>query len=303
MTKDIVPQGVGISFPYVYGAPAAHLYPNVSVSIETITPEVAERMLGANIRNRDINDTTVVMAALRNDEWELNGATIVFDENGILRDGQHRLYSCMKTGKTIVSVVVRGINGESQITMDTGTRRALRDYTKMRGYKDYSTVATLGLALYLIDNYGLTAYVSAHYGGKTTYKSVINFIDTVYSPRIEPLVSDVRGITKKYKHVNAGVIGGAFDAFRVAGEENYRVFLEQLLNRRTACVSVRLLQNVFEKQSSEQIRAKRLTDKYVMAYIIKAWNAYMRGDDIKLLKFTQGGANPEKFPEVFLGYE
>lgn len=303
MSKDIVPQGIGISFPYVYGVPAAHLYPSVSVSIETITPEMAEKMLGTNIRNRDINDTTVVMAALRNDEWELNGATIVFDENGILRDGQHRLYSCVKTGKPIDTVVVRGVKGESQITMDTGTRRALRDYTKMRGYKDYSVVATLGLALYLIDSFGLTAYVSSHYGGKTTYKSVINFIDGAYSSRIAPLVANVRCITKKYKHVNSGVIGGAFDAFRAAGEENYQAFIDQLLNKQAACVSVRLLQNMFEKQSSEPIRAKRLTDKYVMAYIIKAWNAYMRGDDIKQLKFTQGGANPEKFPEVFLGYE
>ena len=29
----------------------------------------------------------------------------------------------------------------------------------------------------------------------------------------------------------------------------------------------------------------------------------MQGDDIKQLKFIQGGANPEKFPEIFYGYD
>jgi len=33
------------------------------------------------------------------------------------------------------------------------------------------------------------------------------------------------------------------------------------------------------------------------AYIIKAWNAYREGRDVKLLHFRVGGATPERFPE------
>lgn len=299
MTND----SISITFPAIYGERVEHLYPGVSVTIERITPDVAEKMLGMNIKNRDINSKSIVITALQNGEWELNGATIVFDENGILRDGQHRLHACVKTGKPITSVVVRGVKGEAQITMDTGTKRALRDYTKMMGYPDYSTVATIGLALYLVDVYGIEAYVSSHRGGKATYKAVIDFIERAYPSRIEPIVGDTRSVMNKYKHINSGIMSVAFDAFRAVSNEDYQEFMEQILNRHPACVSVRLLQNAFEKQSAEPIRAKRLPDKYVLAYTIKAWNAYMRGDDVKQLKFRQGGANPEAFPEVLGGFE
>ena len=30
--------------------------------------------------------------------------------------------------------------------------------------------------------------------------------------------------------------------------------------------------------------------------VIKAWNAYRNGDELRLLRFKPGGANPEKFP-------
>jgi hypothetical protein len=36
---------------------------------------------------------------------------------------------------------------------------------------------------------------------------------------------------------------------------------------------------------------------FLTAIMIKAWNAYRRGDSIGLLSFKSGGAKPERFPE------
>jgi hypothetical protein len=42
---------------------------------------------------------------------------------------------------------------------------------------------------------------------------------------------------------------------------------------------------------------ERLRADVLVALIIKAWNSYRRGDEIRLLAFKTGGAHPEKFPE------
>lgn len=292
-----------ISFPFVYGENVERMYPNVRISIERITPDIAEKMLTTNISNRDINRFSAVMTALENNEWELNGATIIFDESGILIDGQHRLTACVRTGKPICTIVVRGISHNTQVTMDTGISRKLRDYTKMRGFKNYSTVASVGLALYIVDNYGLRAYFMSHRGGKATYKAVINFIDDNYEQRIKPLVDDVRAMQAKYRKVNSGTISAVFDAFTAAGKDDYEEFVKQLTHASPACVSIRILQTALSKNATTTDRVKQLTQKHIAAYMIKTWNAYITGVEIKQLKFNQGGAHPESFPEVFLGYE
>lgn len=300
MTNDIVPQGVGISFPYVYGAPAAHLYPNVSVSIETITPEAAERMLVTNINNRDPKREPLEKAII-NGEWVLNGATIVFDVDGVLIDGQNRLIACIRAGKPIDSIVVRGIPRSAQITMDTGVKRALADYLKLMGYPNYTAVGAVGLALYRSDAYGLEGAFSLTKSSKDTIKTVFDFIQEEYPTRIKPLVDVSKSVQRQIQGIQTGTIGALLDAFGGAGKANIDAFVQQLLNKAPACTSVRLLQDRLSKNAAS--KDGKMPQKLVAALIIKAWNAYMRGDDIKQLKFAQGGANPEKFPEVFLGYE
>lgn len=308
MTDNSV-HGIGsnlqISFPYVYGENIERMYPNVRISIERITPEVAEQMLTANIGNRDIKKSSIVYKVLQDNEWEMNGATIVFDEHGVLRDGQHRLSACVKSGKSIESVIVRGVKPESQITMDTGSRRALRDYTKMRGYKNYSHVATVGLALYIVNRYGLRSYFMDSHGGKATYKATISYIDTHYDTFISEIVDDVLAIQRAYpgKSIPAGPVAAVLNMFKGADEEDYAEFIAQLTNRRPACVSVRSLQDKLRKYVKKSEPKRKTTNKELAAFFVKTWNAYMRGDDIKQLKFAQGGAHPESFPDVFLGYE
>ena len=289
-----------ISFPYVYGTNAAHVYPHVAISIETITPEIAEKMLVTNVGNRDPKRESIAKA-IENGEWVLNGATIVFDENGNLTDGQNRLMACIKSGKPIDTIVVRGIKRSAQITMDTGVKRVLADYLKLAGYPNYSAVGAIGLAVYRAEEYGLQGAFTMPKSGRDTVKALYEYICAMYDTRIEPLVKPSKLVQRMYPGVTVGTIGVLLDAFGKAGEDNVSEFVSQVTNKTAACTSVRLLQNRLSKNADS--KNGRLPQKVVAALIIKAWNAYMLGDDIAQLKFTQGGANPERFPEVFLDYE
>lgn len=296
-----------ISFPFVYGENIAREYPNVYLSIERITPDVAAQMLETNIKNRKIKRVSLKMVeeAISNGEWSLNGEAIVFDESGKLIDGQHRLTSCVKTGKSIDVIVVRGIREEAQDTIDNGARRQLSDYIKMDGYKNYIVVASIGKMLARKDDLGLTPTLFDNNVTKRSIKSMRRFVNNCHDERIEPLISPIGLVTSRYKCVPMPLLGALFDEFRKAGEENFTEFVAQIVGKSAACMPVRLLQNKFVEHATDVNGHGKgyFKGSVLAAYIIKTWNAYMRGDEMKRLTYNPGGKYPESFPAVFLGYE
>ncbi len=304
MTNNSVLQ---MSFPYVYGENVEHEYPQVSVSVERITPETAKKMLATNVKNRKIKSVplSTLEESMSGDEWSLNGESIIFDINGNLLDGQHRLTSCVKTGKTIDAVIVRGVQGDTQDTIDSGTRRHLADYIKMDGYKNYTDVSTIGKILMRKADMGITTSLFDNNATKRSIKAQRRFIHEQHDDRIEPLIQPIRLVTNRYKGVPIQLLGALFDEFRKSGDENFNEFVAQLAGKSAACMPVRLLQQKFVENAADMRSHGRGVFKHsvLAAYIIKTWNAYMRGDEMKRLTFTPGGKNPERFPEIFLGYE
>ena len=91
---------------------AEYLNNLVETKWEVITPEIAREMLTHNTNNYRAISKTVVsryVDEIQGNCWEANGDTIVFNEDGVLLNGQHRLTAVAEAGKPIVSLVVRGI--------------------------------------------------------------------------------------------------------------------------------------------------------------------------------------------------
>ena len=83
----------------------------LSVEVEIITPEQAQAYLDNNFKHRPIKDERVNKYAdkMNNGDWKLNGKSIIFDETGQLRNGQHRLSAVVASGKSLTTLVVRGV--------------------------------------------------------------------------------------------------------------------------------------------------------------------------------------------------
>ncbi len=90
--------------------------------VETITPEVATRMIESSddFRNRRINNTKVseYARAMEEGRWTLSPDAISFDPHGRLINGQHRLWAIIESGVTIQGLVVRGLPTETFQNMD-----------------------------------------------------------------------------------------------------------------------------------------------------------------------------------------
>lgn len=149
---------------------------NMQMTYELITPEIAEEMLEHNnLENRKISRGTVeayVQDMLAGNWDESIGVAISIDDNGILRDGQHRLAAIVESGMSIHTWVCRGVSPDG--IYDNNRKRSNSDQiTIMRS--DYDAV------------YKSTRYISVaraiigYNGGNArrvvTPKEIINFTD------------------------------------------------------------------------------------------------------------------------------
>lgn len=111
----------------------------------TITPQMAREMLERNTRNRKIRPSRIARYAtdMKAGLWALNGETIIFDWNGDLGNGQHRLRAVIEADIPVDFMVIEGVDPKSFGTMDGGMSRTAGDVLSMRSVANASAVAAM----------------------------------------------------------------------------------------------------------------------------------------------------------------
>lgn len=117
---------------------------SIHTSIERITPELASAYLQANTDNRAMRSAHVAKIAsdIENDRWIVNGASIVFNGDGTLLDGQHRLAAIVKAGRPVEVLVVRGVSKGAMPTIDSNVSRNASDVLGLHGFKHTTRVVS-----------------------------------------------------------------------------------------------------------------------------------------------------------------
>lgn len=99
-----------------------------------VTPEMANFWVKCRYRtNRKVSKIAVrmYMQDIENGRWPLTGEALIFDWDGYLIDGQHRLIAQAKAGSTMRHLVVTGIDPEAQEYIDLGRARTAADQLKL----------------------------------------------------------------------------------------------------------------------------------------------------------------------------
>lgn len=99
---------------------SAKKYPELTMEVEDIGPAKAKEYMKLNIHNpRHSNMSRSVIKKyadlMKAGLWELNGEAIEFDEDGFLKNGQHRLAAIIMSGVTVRIAVIRGISNDVTI--------------------------------------------------------------------------------------------------------------------------------------------------------------------------------------------
>lgn len=262
----------------------------LELTVETITPEVAIEWLAQNVKNRRVSERLVFLyaQAMKDGEWRLNGEPIIFDYNGILQSGQHRLLAVVESGVAIVSVVVRGAEPEALFTLDSGRKRKLTDALTLLGEKDVMNLATAVTWTWrwesdIMDRSGITATTSTLLGvldANPVLRDELGYGRQMHSS----LKLSAGLMTAVYHQLALAVPGSVDDFWQMA------VTGENLTSDHPLYVWRRYIVR-------SKLEARKPASTVYAAVTVKAWNAWVEHRSLRALSWKAG----EIFPIVSTG--
>lgn len=266
--------------------------------VETITPEIAREYLKFNVTNRPLRQKTVCKYAkqMKNGEFMLNGEAIVFSDGGSLLNGQHRLNACVQAGVSFQSVVVRGIPFETFHTIDIGKPRTTADVFSISGVSNPSNSATIvSHYMRLERSFGaLNSGTSFDRMGVTrndvlkTYEGARDVFDEVKTS-----ASRMYSKSRLLKISTIGSVMSFLVLKRNHPIEKVEQFFYMLHYGKDVCNdSVNRLR---DKLINNFSATRKMTDKYKMALIVKTWNAFISGKELKTLVWNEGKEGMPEF--------
>jgi hypothetical protein len=112
----------------------------------TITPSIAQFLLdNYNLSNRRKTEDDILKytRAMCDHRFYLTGDTLKFSDATLLRDGQHRLMACVRSGENFKTHLVFGIEDKIFPVLDDGRSRPKQTAFDLAGIKNASTVAAI----------------------------------------------------------------------------------------------------------------------------------------------------------------
>lgn len=260
-------------------------------SIETITPEIAAEMLQKNDANRHIikGHVQTLAGAITAGDYVLNGEAIIFNGDGTLLDGQHRLYAVIEAGKPIESLVVRGVSRSVFATMDQGRRRSAADVFGINKEQNKTVLASSARAFELFRR-----RQPGTFRKEKDYVSVKELLAVVDAhPGLRQSAAYVDGHKRTRNLITAGICAWLHYEFTRREPAKAEAFFD-ILERGE---NVGLGHPVFhlrERLIDNKVNTAKLSEKHISNLVIKAWNAYQAGRSLRQLRLVER----EPFPDI-----
>lgn len=265
----------------------------VVTRVEMITPERAaadlKRSEGKNYR--PLGKKWV--AALAKDfkaRFEFNRKPIEYDEEGFVHDGQHRLHAVVESGLTLPFVVVYG----SKPCLSEGwiRRRTMADHLYAEGL---SNTQDLAAAIRLVAAYNA--------GDISQPPKSLSHAELEETRLLCPDLTDYVNMVKNKpatKIVSPSALGAVmYISCCLLAEKKGREIAEEFaykIGHGTDLDAGNPILVLREKLLANKTHAtKKLDRTAILAFIIKAWNAYVAGQSIKKLVWRP---DADHFPEI-----
>lgn len=268
--------------------------PQEEYAIRTaITPAMAAKYIEMNrLPNRHLKHIHIRILAreMQAGRWQCNGEPLIFDPEGNILDGQHRLHAIVLSGMTIESYLVHGISPGVMPTLDRGSLRSIGDVLGMRGE---SNRTQLGAALTWLWSYGN--------GGLQTY----------HNPVTRPTTGELEAVLAQHPTVRASCApANLCRALLIPGLAtalHYLFCQKDAAMAETFFVTLASGEHLSKSDGRYQLRERLMRNRLdkrklpavdIAALTIKAWNAQRGGTEVRALRWRREGDAPEAFPEI-----
>jgi hypothetical protein len=267
-----------------------------TVAWETFDTVRALTVLQAqNIDNRPIRQDRVQRFAddMRAGRWVgLNGEPLQFDVNGILRNGQHRLWAVVESGVNLEALVVRGISATAYDTIDTGAPKSYTDFLGLPsvGEKNVTLLASTLKLVSLWERGALRHIKNGHY-----FPTIPMMQELLRRrPEIRDVVSDIAGMTALKGVLPLSLAALVYFVASIDGQRDKVVaFLDQIATglNMTVTTPAYHFKRLLDKQRGSK---HKVVQTYMLALFIKCWNATKEGKEMKVLRLSAD----EEFPTL-----
>jgi hypothetical protein len=263
--------------------------------IATITPKMATEWLALNSEhqrtvNTDYVDDTLVPAILENDFMVTGNNNIIFDWDGRLIDGQHRLKAIVKAGKPVEMVIVTGVNPKARDKIDIGRRRSVGNVLQMLGHTDSNRLAAaLRWAYAFMNPEGVSL-------------SDLPAIDARKLSKLADEWEDLKGSLKltagkRYRELSRA--GCMLAGFHYAASQHNKELADKFIatlpddgDGYDHGAEDPRYQLMVRMRDAKAIRAARRCEQ--AAWVIKSFNAFARGAKCRQIKISKD----ESFPRI-----
>lgn len=271
-------------------------------SIETITPQMADKYLAMSPENRVTKTTTRVAntyaEAMKRGEWRLNGECIVFDKEGRPLDGHHRLIAVTIAGIPVTFSVCRGVDREAFTTYNCGLRTNLAQILGMKQVKNSNLImGMIGININLCNTGRIRANNGMSSGSTRTVTSDYNVY--IADQKAYDDTAELANRLNAYgKILKTTWIGGVY--YFLTHKGGYTPlevlpFFEALCHLETSGVTpCDTLRNFIIRHRMSNMK---IEDGFLAALLIKAWNSYITGRTMKQIRFNQ---EIEDYPKFIL---
>jgi len=251
-----------------------------------MTPALAAKLLEQNTVNRLLSPARVnaLADAIDRDGWLADANPIKIGEDGTIIDGQHRLYAIVKAGKAITCLLASDVPIIARMSVDTGRPRSFADYLRMNGIVSATDVAAVARFLHWY----------RHGTNKVMHMDTVQLWE-FYQANTDLITDSVGRGKSTYRHVRSiqrSVMAVAWAIFSEIDRDEAEIFWSQLRGEATPSSAANALCTF---GTFRQLSAGHYEQRYSLAIVIKAWNAFRRGAEVKNLVW-KAGAN-EKYPE------
>lgn len=271
-----------------------------TATIIYVDPEMAQRVLAKNTRNRPISEMHVerLMGEMVSGRWKYNGEAIKWSVDDVLLDGQHRLTALSRMPKDFQAIpflVVRGLPTGVQDTMDQGRTRSAGDQLSIDGLvgtngKDFAAA--------------IRVYIQWTSGGlfgdqKKATVSNPKVVEWAKNHSIEmSIMEDIWCEQMRRVKCRRSLVLAILLHFRLVDGEAAREFEAGLLTGAGLDEGNPIL-TLRERLDRIKTQGLKIPDRDYIAFFVMAWNAWRQGRTMTKFQRPHGGSwSPESFPQA-----
>lgn len=262
----------------------------ISASVEKITPELAAEYLKQNKENRSIRDKAVapLMQDMLHGNWKLTGEAIKFDTEDKLIDGQHRLTAVERSGIPVEMMVIRGVQPEAQLVLDTGMKRTGANALEISLGGHEATLRAAIAAIGITDDAGKLQYSNSPLI-RVTHSEIIDWV------RSHDLENAITYGARMHRLLQGSKSSLCYAYYKIAqvNEASAQRFFDEVADLNTTGPGdpKHTLVNKINK-SRDSFRGTGYRAKYVY-HVLRAWESDYMGQELRLIRDNIKGRDLE----------